>query len=197
MKTFSHLLNNLLNARLVQTLILCTSFGFGLNAGWIHIKAELAQLLINNAWQKTLDTPQQSFKPWAWADTDPVARLKLPNDKILVVLNGSQGNSLAFGPGLVEGSDKPGDGFSVIGGHRDTHFAALENIATGEKLAVQTPQGEWIEYRITDARVIDITEVALAKEATDKVLLVTCYPFNSIESDPKKRWVVTSERLHF
>jgi len=191
------MLIRLLNARLLQTALLLCSLYFGANAFWIHIKAEIAQLLINQAWQKTLAAPEQKTAPWAWADTQPVARLKLPNEETFVVLDGSQGNSLAFGPGLVEGSDAPGQGFSVIGGHRDTHFAALEKAEPGQRLAIQNRQGAWIEYRITEAKVIDIDQVALEKHASESIVLVTCYPFNSIASDPNKRWVVSSERITF
>ncbi|BFM12393.1 hypothetical protein R50072_25460 [Simiduia litorea] len=190
-------LNRGLNARLLQTALLLCGLYFGASASWIHIKAELAQLLIQHAWQKTLASPEQKITPWAWADTRPVARLQLPNKKMLMVLDGAQGNSLAFGPGLVAGSDTLGQGFSVIGGHRDTHFAALENAKPGQRLAVQTHHGDWIAYRITDVRVIDIHQTALEKQATEGLILVTCYPFHTIESDPNKRWVVTSERINF
>ena len=41
-------------------------------AGYIHVKAMLAQTLLRDAWAQTLvDT--QPVKPWPWADTWPVA----------------------------------------------------------------------------------------------------------------------------
>ena len=71
---------------------------------WLPAKAELAQQLLNRAWQRTTlgDT---MAKPWPWADTHPVARLMLPNsDEPLTVLAGASGRNLAFAPALLDGS---------------------------------------------------------------------------------------------
>lgn len=44
-----------------------TAFG---QAGYIKAKAILAQYLLEDAWQQTLDDGQP-HKPWDWADTFP------------------------------------------------------------------------------------------------------------------------------
>ena len=65
---------------------------------WLPAKAELAQHLLNRAWQRTTDGDTLA-KPWPWADTHPVARLTLPDsDEPLTVLAGASGRNLAFGP---------------------------------------------------------------------------------------------------
>ena len=99
-------------------------------AAYIHSKASLAQVLIRRAWAKASkkgDLP----KPWPWADTAPVARLiSRTHDVDLVVLAGSSGRTLAFGPGHITGTALPGShGNSAIGGHRDTHFHFLRDVA--------------------------------------------------------------------
>ena len=94
---------------------------------WIHAKARLAQVLIESAWQASI-MDKQPHKPWPWADTWPVARLTM-NKEERFILEGAQGNSLAFAPGHLQGSVLPGQtGISIIGGHRDTHFEFLEYV---------------------------------------------------------------------
>ena len=98
------------------------------DAAYLLAKATLAQQLIGNAWQQSIDSPasqsHQKIKPWPWADTHPVARLRINTLALDTwVLNGASGTSLAFGPGLNEGSSPIGDnGLVMIGAHRDTHF---------------------------------------------------------------------------
>ena len=58
-------------------------------AAYIAAKAELAQVLIGKAWQRTL-AGEQAVKPWPWADTWPVARLIMAErDVDLFVLAGA------------------------------------------------------------------------------------------------------------
>ncbi|MEQ8800451.1 MAG: hypothetical protein RLP45_00275, partial [Haliea sp.] len=46
-------------------------------AGWIHVKAMLAQHLLARAWLESAATGVAQ-KPWPWADTWPVAVLRVP-----------------------------------------------------------------------------------------------------------------------
>ena len=64
------------------------------------VKAEVAQQLLNRAWTATSDD-RRNVKPWPWADTWPVARLRLPGSgEPLTVLAGASGRNLAFAPAL-------------------------------------------------------------------------------------------------
>src|SRR5579885_83191 len=67
-------------------------------AASIHLKAWLAQQLISSAWERER-VGGRAAKPWAWADTHPVAKLTLgrPGYEVLV-LEGSSARNLAFGP---------------------------------------------------------------------------------------------------
>jgi len=47
------------------------------SALFIPAKAAVAQALLHRAWERTLAGEEQA-KPWPWADTWPVARLRLP-----------------------------------------------------------------------------------------------------------------------
>ena len=65
---------------------------------YMHAKAELAGVLIRRAWEQSLQSGE-SHAPWPWADTHPIARLRIPRlgyDEI--VLEGATPRTLAFGP---------------------------------------------------------------------------------------------------
>ena len=80
---------------IILVLIATASFG---KAGWILLKAELAQYLIQSSWEETLATGANQ-KPWRWSDTWPVGKLvHAKSETQLYVLEGAQGNALAFGP---------------------------------------------------------------------------------------------------
>lgn len=166
-------------------------------AGWIMAKAELAQWLIADAWQQSLNTggsDDLENKPWQWADTWPVARLQAPERGIdLYILEGDTGNALAFGPGRNKSSRAVGNGTSVIGGHRDTHFRFLKEIDIDEPLRVQTRSGQWLNYIVERQQVVDIHKNPLTAELDkQQLILVTCYPFDTLNSNGPLRLVVTA-----
>ncbi|TGD73530.1 class GN sortase [Mangrovimicrobium sediminis] len=164
-------------------------------ASWIHVKAALAQVLVRHAWSAALADGQR-HKPWPWADTWPVARLRVPQLGIdQIVLAGASGNALAFGPGLDEGGAVPGSaGTAVIGGHRDTHFAFLRELRAGGPVLLQTPDGRWRYYRVAEAAVVDSRSVTAAprREGAPVLELVTCYPFEAWLPGGPLRYVVTA-----
>lgn len=89
--------------RILVAMILFAGASLTARAMYLDAKANLASVLIHRAWAKTVQTgaPQA---PWPWADTHPVARLRIPRvgyDEI--VLEGATPRTLAFGP----------EGFSV------------------------------------------------------------------------------------
>ncbi len=169
------------------------------NAGaavYIMAKAELAQVLLEGAWQQTLDGATR-VRPWNWADTWPIMRITLPGDgETVIVLEGASGRNLAFGPAHLSSTPLPGEsGNSVIIGHRDTHFSALETIAIGDVVAVERP-GKRLAYRIKDIAVVHETNVAVLEDVgTDALTLITCYPFDAVNPGTSDRYVVMAERV--
>lgn len=164
-------------------------------AGTIKAKAWLAPILIETAWQSTLSSGQVGARPWPWADTWPVARLSAPGqDVALLVLAGDTGNALAFGPGHARASAPLGsNGLAVIGGHRDTHFAFLEKLARGDTLHLQLPSGLLRQYRVTAIDVVNADREFLTHTVDENVLLlVTCYPFNTLNAGGPLRYRVTA-----
>ena len=161
---------------------------------WIPAKAALAQVLLRDAWERAA-AGEVRPRPWPWADTWPVARLGLPGaDGPLVVLAGASGRTLAFGPGHLDGSARPGaPGNVVLAGHRDTHFRALERLRPGDLVTLEPPAGPARRYRVVHAAVHDRRDTApLAQDADDRLTLVTCWPFDAVAPGGPLRWVVVA-----
>lgn len=166
-------------------------------AAYIHAKAWVAQRLIASAWDRSLASGA-SVKPWPWADTYPVARLEAPRQgTALMVLAGASGRTLAFGPGHVDGTPLPGDaGNSVVSGHRDTHFAFLRELRSGDTLLVHTANGRMARYVVSGIEVVRNKDVrVLLDVGDDRLTLVTCYPFDSPVPGGSLRYVVVATRV--
>jgi sortase A len=171
-------------------------------ATWIRGKALLAQVLIVRAWGQA-QVGVQAPKPWPWADTTPIARLELPphgsgtEPQRLMVLDGVSPRNLAFGPNHDPSSVRPGKrGNSVIEGHRDTHFRALQQVHVGDRVRVQGLDMRWVSFAVVDVRVVDSRRFRIALDAAlPRLTLVTCYPFDAIAPGGPLRWVVTADRL--
>ena len=159
---------------------------------WIHAKAQLAQVLLQRAWEKTLAGDAQA-RPWPWADTWPVARLSFPgHGSDMVVLEGASGRVLAFAPGHLHGTASPGqEGACVVAGHRDTHFAVLEHLQPGDLIEVDGTGGSRHSYRVRASVVLDRDDVwALTPTGGSELILVTCWPFNAVIPGGPGRYVV-------
>lgn len=166
------------------------------HAAYIAAKAELAQVLIGKAWQRTL-AGEHAVKPWPWADTWPVARLEVPGHEVeLFVLAGANGRSIAFGPGHVFGTANPGEaGNSAIGGHRDTHLRFLKDVQVGERLFVERPDGQRVAYRVSNTRIVHKSAVeVLGQSGPDRLTLITCWPFDALRAGGPDRYVVEAVR---
>lgn len=165
---------------------------------YIPAKAQLAQWLLRDAWQRGVET-RQAVRPWPWADTWPVARLRVPRYGVdQLVLQGDSGAVLAFGPGLNPAGVYPGErGTSLISAHRDTHFRFLRRLQIGDRLMIQNRSGAQLVFVVRDTAVIDIRRARLRREHdTALVSLVTCYPFEAVIPNGPLRYLVVAERLH-
>lgn len=175
----------------VAWLLLAGALVLTIDAGWLHAKAWLAQQLLQSAW-RTARATREPQRPWPWADTHPVARLRVPAHGIdQIVLAGDAGRTLAFGPGWAESSAPPGGrGTSVLSGHRDTHFAFLGALRVGEAIELDAAAGTQ-RYTVRALRVADVRREAIAlAEGSDGLLLVTCFPFDAVVPGGPLRFVV-------
>jgi len=181
---------------LAALLAIAGAFRFG-EGVYIHLKAKVAQVLLERAWQRTL-AGETAVKPWPWADTWPVARLIVPAQRAdLLVLSGANGRSIAFGPGHMDGTPMPGTaGNSVIGGHRDTHLAFLRHVKRGDTLSVERADGKRTDYRVTELDVLDKRETWVTRnEGPSRLTLITCWPFDALRAGGPQRYVVIAKQL--
>jgi len=161
---------------------------FGL---WIPLKAVVAQELLEMAWAES-QARQTESRPWPWADTWPVAKLSMPElGDSMIVLAGIHGESLAFGPGQMMGAESQ-RGTVIIAGHRDTHFRPLQYLEPGNELRLQNRDGRWQGYRVQETRIVDSRSEFIDTQnlPVGTLLLVTCYPFESMDAGGPLRYVV-------
>ena len=160
---------------------------FGQGA-YIHAKALLAQMLLQRAFDQTIATGQVT-KPWSWADTWPVARIEVKRiGASAIVLAGSSGQALAFGPGHVELTADAGErGVAVYSAHRDTHFAFLRNVKIGDEIDVTRDDGKTFRYRADGSSVVrfDASGIDPLSDGYELVLS-TCWPFDALTSGPER-----------
>ncbi|GAC09049.1 class GN sortase [Paraglaciecola chathamensis] len=129
----------------------------------------------------------------------------------LYVLAGASGRTMAFGPGHMSATPLPLEGGnSVITGHRDTHFAALQYLNLGDLIHVQTLEGQG-EYQVTATFIVHQSQTqiiesnyfassyfssnSIAPSRQGQLTLITCYPFNSLVPNPTLRYVVSANRV--
>lgn len=156
------------------------------------MKAELAQHLIERAWVQT-QNEQRRIPPWPWADTWPIAKLRVPQHDIeMFVLSGASGRTLAFGPGHVSSSPLPGSiGTAIFNGHRDTHFAFLEHMQAGDTILIDDIYGQTTPFTIQDMQVVDARQsIIVQDESHAQLAFVTCYPFDAITPGGPLRYIV-------
>jgi len=177
--------------KIILLLMGLTSFAYG---AYLPVKAELSQLLIRHAWEKSIDIGAP-IKPWAWADMHPVMRLQSEkHQQDLIVLAGDTGNVLAFAPGLsnITSQNNPSSTW-LVSGHRDTHFTFLEDIAIGDLIITTQLNQKRRSFKVSAIDVIDISKQKISiSDHQPELKLVTCYPFDAIISGGSLRYVVTA-----
>ncbi|KCZ58907.1 hypothetical protein HY30_03985 [Hyphomonas chukchiensis] len=167
---------------LTSALLLTGLFLLG-NGMYMKAKAQLSQVLLSHAWEKTLQGSADA-RPWPWADVTVVAKLQLPRlHASAMVLTGTSGEALAFGPGLMAGSAAPGQpGLTLLAGHRDSHFAFLQHARIGDAISLTGPDGTPYTYTLTETRIVDEDASFLTPGGTGTatLALTTCYPFGGM-----------------
>ncbi|WP_050419853.1 class GN sortase [Bradyrhizobium tropiciagri] len=160
---------------------------FGQGA-YIHAKALLAQVLLERAFAQSIATGHP-VKPWRWADTWPVARIEIKRlHASAIVLAGSSGQALAFGPGHVEQSVDAGErGVAVYSAHRDTHFRFLKDVTIGDEIDVTRSDGKMFRYRADRSAVVRFDQSGIDPlTGRYELVLSTCWPFGALTSGPER-----------
>jgi len=156
--------------------------------GYIHAKAWLAQVLLQRAFTETIATGRDT-KPWSWADTWPVARIEVKRiGASAIVLSGSSGQALAFGPGHVEFTAEAGErGVAVYSAHRDTHFRFLKQVRIGDEIDVTRRDGKTFRYRADAQSVVRFDQSGIDPESDGYgLILSTCWPLGAVTPGPDR-----------
>ncbi|HXK15956.1 MAG TPA: sortase [Gaiellaceae bacterium] len=112
---------------------------------------------------------------------DPVGRLRIGRIGLnMVVVQGTDHETLKKGPGHYLGSGLPGEGRLIyIAGHRTTYlapFAWINNIRDGDYITFDVPYGTFT-YRATRHYVVADNTVAVLKNTGMEILrLQACHP---------------------
>lgn len=162
--------------------VLCAIAGLALvgEGLWMKAKAELAQILLERAFAQSIASGQP-VKPWRWADTWPIARLSVPRLKAsAIVLAGGSGQALAFGPGHLGATARPGElGTAVFAAHRDTHFRFLGELKPGDEIKITRDDGITFTYEMTSAEIVRWDRSNIDASARGHNLaLATCWPLD-------------------
>jgi sortase A len=155
---------------------------------YIHAKALLAQVLLERAFSETIATGRET-KPWSWADTWPVARIEVKRlHASAIVLAGSSGQALAFGPGHVELTPDAGErGTAVYSAHRDTHFRFLRDVVVGDEIDVTRSDGRMFRYLADASSVVRFDASGISPLSDDyELVLSTCWPFDALTPGPDR-----------
>jgi len=155
---------------------------------YIHAKALVAQVLLERAFVQAI-TGGHHVKPWPWADTWPIARIEIKRLRTdAIVLAGSSGQALAFGPGHVELTPDAGErGVAVYSAHRDTHFRFLKNVVVGDEIDVTRNDGKAFHYRVDSSSVVRFDASGIDPLSNGyELVLSTCWPFDAVVSGPDR-----------
>jgi sortase len=148
----------------------------------------LAQVLLQRAFAETIATGH-AVKPWPWADTWPEARITVARiGASAIVLAGSSGQALAFGPGHVERTADAGErGVAVYAAHRDTHFRFLKDVAVGDEIDVTRQDGKTFRYRADGYSIVRFDQSGIDPlTGGHELVLTTCWPFDAIAHGPMR-----------
>lgn len=112
---------------------------------------------------------------------EPVGRMRIGRIGLkMVVVQGTDHDSLKKGPGHFAGSALPGEGHLIyVAGHRTTYlapFAAIDKIRPGDYIRFELPYGTFT-YRATRHYIVASTAVkALEDTGTEILRLQACHP---------------------
>ena len=169
---------------------------FALEAFKIEIKANVAQVLLKHSWKKTLKSGNFQ-QPWSSFDGNPILLLHIPKHEITqVVLQGTSGQALAFGPAFHEESFLPFEkGTTVISTHRDSHGLFIKKLIKGDLIKLQDQYNKWHSYNVDDLFILNVRKDSIAlSEHDERLLIITCYPFDSLIAGTPYRYVVSAKK---
>jgi sortase A len=112
---------------------------------------------------------------------DPVGRLRIGRIGLnMVVVQGTDHETLKKGPGHYLGSGLPGEGHLIyVAGHRTTYlapFAHIERLEPGDPVTLEVPYGTFT-YRVFKHRIVTANNLSVLRSHGHEVVeLQACHP---------------------
>jgi sortase A len=169
-------------------------------------KTETAEKAAASARLLTWSTPDQSLwsperkRGWqqGWIAEKPAALavLRVPRIGLEVpVLEGTDDATLDRGAGHIADTPEPGASGNVgIAGHRDGFFRVLKDVVAGDPIDLETLGGTR-RYVVENVVIVSPSDVwVLDATPSDRLTLVTCFPFYYAGSAPQ-RYIVRAAAL--
>ena len=189
-------MNRKLSIPLLALLLLAGGGYFLFQAIKIEVKAKIAQGLLEYTWNKSLKE-NKSYKPWPSFDGSPILKLEIPHYNISqIVLEGTSGQALAFGPAFHKETYLPSSNkITAISSHRDSHGVYIQNLKIGDILKLQDLDEKWHTYKIEEFLIVNVHEDIIINKI-NRLLLITCYPFDAIVSGTPLRYIVSAKKIN-
>jgi sortase A len=110
-----------------------------------------------------------------------IGRLRVPRMGVnMLLVNGTDHDSLTKGPGRDERTFMPGENRLVyIAGHRTTYlapFSHIDRLRSGDRVTIEVPYGTFI-YAVTRHRIVKSTDLSVLRSPRyELVELQACHP---------------------
>ena len=143
----------------------CLALGAGLLACWLWATAD--GLAFRATYGPRLEVLLGLARPRALVDvasasreqasgSGVIGRIEIPRLGISeLVIEGTSGQALRRGVGHVKRTAFPGErGNVALAGHRDSHFSRLREVAKGDLIRLETPDGVFA-YRVATILIVD------------------------------------------
>jgi sortase A len=148
--------------------------------------------------ERPLETPvsEKALYSVSPAEGDVIGSLSIPALELeLPIIQGTGTEDLKKGVGHFVQSVLPGEGDNcVLSGHRDTVFAKLGKLKTGDQLTIKSTAGSFT-YEVSGVRIVDKDDKTVIVPTDHAVLtLTTCYPFSYVGPAPD-RYIITANLI--
>jgi sortase A len=112
---------------------------------------------------------------------EAIGRISVPRMGInMVLVNGTDHESLKKGPGRDERTFMPGENRLIyIAGHRTTYlapFSHIDRLRAGDRVSIEVPYGTFV-YAVTRHRIVKATDLSVLRSPHHEVVeLQACHP---------------------
>ena len=155
----------------------------------INSQYDNAKVAINNAERVIKNgTDFRTDKPKV-GDAIGTIRIEGLTDEMPLIEGDDLNDAMAHGVGHIPQTPLPGtfSGEPAVSAHRETFFKPLKDAKEGDIVVITMPYGTY-RYEIYKSFVFDPDEWPTTDETINKerLLLITCYPFNAWQSPDKR-----------